>query len=256
MRKLFLIWALVFSQFASAAGPVIWGGTQANNLQLGGLVTRGTLSLQNLTGSQPILELYEDPDNGTNKMQMQAAATLGADFVLTWPVDDGTSNQVLSTNGTGTLTWASPGVAPTSMIRADTAPAAGHGSTNTTVRRFVNFTTTGSGFTATDSAGNGSLFTVNEDGVCAVSYSDRKSSGGFGIGISINASGAQLSTTIESMSNTNRLASTSTNGDNGPANVGATFRCAAGDLIRAQDTGDTTNSSTQAQFIITQVAKF
>lgn len=66
---------------------------------------RGDLLLQNTSGSQPTLQLSEDPDNGTNKIILQAPATLAADYTLTLPVDDGTSGQILTTDGSGVLTW-------------------------------------------------------------------------------------------------------------------------------------------------------
>lgn len=65
----------------------------------------GTLLLQNPSGEQPVLALSEDPDNGTNKINIQAPATLAADYTLTLPVDDGTSGQVLQTDGSGVLSW-------------------------------------------------------------------------------------------------------------------------------------------------------
>lgn len=68
---------------------------------------RGTLLLQNTSGSQPILALSEDPDNGTNVVNIQAPATLAGDYTLTLPVDDGASGEVLSTNGSGVLSWVS-----------------------------------------------------------------------------------------------------------------------------------------------------
>jgi hypothetical protein len=68
----------------------------------------GTLLLQNAAGAQPELALSEDPDNGTNKITIKAPASLTADYTLTLPVDDGTSNQVLLTDGSGVLSWGSP----------------------------------------------------------------------------------------------------------------------------------------------------
>jgi len=41
----------------------------------------------------------------TNYAKIQAPASLGGDYTLTLPVDDGTSNQVLTTNGSGVLSW-------------------------------------------------------------------------------------------------------------------------------------------------------
>lgn len=65
----------------------------------------GTLLLQNPSGSQPELHFGEDPDNGTNVVKVKAPATLAADYTLTWPTDDGGANQVLTTDGSGVLSW-------------------------------------------------------------------------------------------------------------------------------------------------------
>lgn len=41
---------------------------------------------------------------------LQSPAILGASYTLTFPADDGTSNQILSTDGSGTLSWADNGI--------------------------------------------------------------------------------------------------------------------------------------------------
>lgn len=46
----------------------------------------------------------EDPGAGTNKINLKAP-TLSGSYTLTLPVDDGDSGQVLSTNGSGVLSW-------------------------------------------------------------------------------------------------------------------------------------------------------
>lgn len=71
-----------------------------------GITIPGTLLLQNAAGAQPELHLSEDPDNGTNVVKIKAPATLGADYTLTLPDDDGDANEVLATNGSGVLSWA------------------------------------------------------------------------------------------------------------------------------------------------------
>lgn len=48
--------------------------------------------------------VLEDPGAGTHIITLQAP-TLAADYTLTLPVDDGTSGQLLSTNGSGVLSW-------------------------------------------------------------------------------------------------------------------------------------------------------
>lgn len=69
---------------------------------------RTALYLKNTAGAQPELHFFEDPDNGTNRMIFKAAPAITTDFTLEWPVDDGTSGQVLTTNGSGVLSWVSP----------------------------------------------------------------------------------------------------------------------------------------------------
>lgn len=88
--------AVVFGTSPTVASPTLTGDTL----------------LQNPSGSQPTLAWSEDPDNGTNKLVFQAPATLGADYTFTWPVDDGTSGQVLTTDGSGVLTWGTSATVP------------------------------------------------------------------------------------------------------------------------------------------------
>jgi hypothetical protein len=55
------------------------------------------------------LRFMEDSDNGTNYVALKASTTLAANTTYTLPTADGTSGQVLSTNGTGSLSWATAG---------------------------------------------------------------------------------------------------------------------------------------------------
>lgn len=75
-------------------------------------VVRESLLLQNESGSAPELQLSEDPDSGTATVTLKAPADLtGGDgsYVLTMPGNDGDSGDVLTTNGSGVLSWSSPG---------------------------------------------------------------------------------------------------------------------------------------------------
>lgn len=63
-------------------------------------VANGTAS----TGA--VLRLGEATANGTNYVAVQAPASLAANTTYTLPTADGTNGQVLSTNGSGTLSWA------------------------------------------------------------------------------------------------------------------------------------------------------
>ncbi len=53
------------------------------------------------------LRLYEDTDNGSNYAAIKVPASLGGNYTLTLPVDDGTSDQLLKTDGSGVLSWTS-----------------------------------------------------------------------------------------------------------------------------------------------------
>ena len=98
-------------------GAVKIGGA-AGSTDIAGeaLEVEGNVLLKNAAGSQPQLALSEDPDNGTNKVTLQAPATLGSDYTLTLPTDDGTLNQVLTTDGSGGLSWGASASVPAAGI--------------------------------------------------------------------------------------------------------------------------------------------
>lgn len=52
------------------------------------------------------IRLPEDTDNGSNYVALKAADNLAANLTFTLPSTDGTSGQVLQTNGSGTLSFA------------------------------------------------------------------------------------------------------------------------------------------------------
>jgi len=54
------------------------------------------------------LKLYEDTDNGTNYVSLKASDTIASNVTFTLPAADGTSGQVLQTNGSGTLSFTTP----------------------------------------------------------------------------------------------------------------------------------------------------
>lgn len=69
------------------------------------LTTSGNITVTN----QSDIRLGEATANGSNYVALQAPAALAADVTYTLPDADGTSGQVLSTNGSGTLSWATAG---------------------------------------------------------------------------------------------------------------------------------------------------
>lgn len=79
-------------------------GTASNNLPLAG----GTLTGNVILDNQVDARFREATANGTNYVGFQAPATIAADVLWTLPATDGTSNQVLKTDGAGTLSWSAP----------------------------------------------------------------------------------------------------------------------------------------------------
>lgn len=97
-------------------GVLSWTGVASTNDP----TFTGTVTLQNPSGSQPILALSEDPDNGTNVVNIQAPATLGSDYTLTLPTTDGNADEVAITDGAGVLSF---GKVANANVAADAAIA-------------------------------------------------------------------------------------------------------------------------------------
>lgn len=75
----------------------------------GGMTLRGDLLLQNTSGTQPSLQLSEDPDNGTNKITIKAPASLASDYTFELPAVLGSEGQVLAVAAGGELEWITAG---------------------------------------------------------------------------------------------------------------------------------------------------
>jgi hypothetical protein len=127
----------------------------------------------------------------------------------------------------------------------------GYGSTNTTIKRYsTTVTNQGSDITYTDSATLGAAFTINTNGVYAISIIANAVSGTYP-GISVNSS--QLSTVIYSITASNRLGYSYSSG----GNSGMTTVCvylSAGSVIRPHTDGAATTVATVEQFQIVRVA--
>jgi hypothetical protein len=67
----------------------------------------GTITGDVLLDNQSDLRFGEATGHGGNWVAFQGAATIAANVTWTLPAADGTSGQLLSTNGSGTLSWAS-----------------------------------------------------------------------------------------------------------------------------------------------------
>ena len=70
-----------------------------------GLITAdANIAVKNGSSTAGKIEFYEDSDDGSHKLTLLAAAMSG-DVTLTLPADDGSSNQVLKTDGNGAMSW-------------------------------------------------------------------------------------------------------------------------------------------------------
>ena len=76
----------------------------------------GTLTGNVILDNQVDARFREATANGTNYVGFQAPATIATDVLWTLPATDGTSAQVLSTNGSGTLSWATAAAGGGSII--------------------------------------------------------------------------------------------------------------------------------------------
>lgn len=92
---------------ATGAGPTISATGGDTNIDLN-LQPKGTgaVVIKGTADSAAEIRLSEDTDNGTNYVGLKAPAST-ANLTLTLPSADGTSGQVLSTNGSGTLSFSS-----------------------------------------------------------------------------------------------------------------------------------------------------
>jgi hypothetical protein len=94
-----------FARFDSTTGKLLQNSTGATLSDTGGATFTGSVDVAGTSTAGSNIKLYEDTDNGTNYVSFKAPDTIAANVTWTLPSADGSSNQVLTTNGTGTLSW-------------------------------------------------------------------------------------------------------------------------------------------------------
>jgi len=95
-------------------------------LTLSDSATTSTVNL--IIDNDKEIRFREATANGTNYVSLSAPASLSADLTFTLPATDGTSGQVLQTNGSGVLSFASAGLAWQTIVTGATLTAvAGRG---------------------------------------------------------------------------------------------------------------------------------
>jgi hypothetical protein len=86
------------------------------------IFSSGGIALNNGATSSGFLDIYEDTDNGTNKIRILAPA-LGADVTYTLPINDGDAGQQLQTDGSGGLSWEAAGSGSGDSITVNSSAA-------------------------------------------------------------------------------------------------------------------------------------
>jgi hypothetical protein len=95
-----------FARFDTTTGKLLQNSTGATLSDTGAAVFTGALDVLGNSTAGSNLKLYEDTDNGTNYVAFKAPDTIAANVTWTLPATDGTSAQVLQTNGSGVLSFA------------------------------------------------------------------------------------------------------------------------------------------------------
>ena len=86
---------------------IAWNGSDF--VSISSTVFSGLISVDGTSSSGAAIRLYEDTDNGTNYVAFQAPAALATNVTLTLPDNDGANTQVLTTDGSGGLSWTDSG---------------------------------------------------------------------------------------------------------------------------------------------------
>lgn len=129
------------------------------------------------------------------------------------------------------------------IFRVDTPN--GHGAINTAIRFFTNVTQAAPFVTFGGDANTGSTFTINETGLYFIKYRARRNVDGnlFVWGLSRNSN--QLTTDVNAITESHRLAGSVANGPDQLIYVSDTVWLNAGDIVRAHDTGVLANQPTE-----------
>lgn len=110
----------------SLTNPVIHeiGGKYFTDILNGTTVTPANFKVGNGATAGAEIQLYEDSDNGSNYTGFKSPDALAGDVIYTLPLADGDDNQVLKTDGAGTLSWEDTQVGGLSDVNV-TSPASG-----------------------------------------------------------------------------------------------------------------------------------
>ena len=174
--------------YALTSFPPLGGQRGACQVGIGIAVPTGMLHIDPISAAAIIIDPYntgagqtgelrllELAANGTNYVGFKAPDNLSSNLVFTLPATDGTSGQALVTNGSGILSWATPGTSTgwwEELGSATIGSPADQISVNITSKKYLHVLVH---IAATGGAADGGII-FNNDG--ANNYADRQSSNG------------------------------------------------------------------------------
>jgi len=152
-----------FTRFDSTTGKLLQNSTGATLSDTGAAVFTGALDVLGNSTAGSNLKLYEDTDNGTNYVSFKAPNTIAANVTWTLPSADGTNTQVLQTNGSGVLSFAtagggSPGGSTTQLQYNNAGAFGGISGVTTDGTRLTASTTIAVGGATPSTSGSGITF--------------------------------------------------------------------------------------------------
>ena len=130
--------------------------------------TQNVASVNVILDNEKALRFREATANGTNFVGLKAPTTLASDLTLTLPSADGTSGQVLQTNGSGVLSFAGVSASAGQVIQVKTATDSTERSTTST--SFVTASNTLSVSITPSSSANKILILVSSSVYCRSDY--------------------------------------------------------------------------------------
>jgi hypothetical protein len=157
-----------FARFDSTTGKLLQNSTGATLSDTGAAVFTGALDVLGNSTAGSNLKLYEDTDNGTNYVSFKAPDTIAANVTWTLPSADGTNAQVLQTNGSGVLSFAtvsgggSPGGSTTQLQYNNAGAFGGISGVTTDGTRMTASTTIGVGGATPSTSGSGITFPATQ----------------------------------------------------------------------------------------------
>lgn len=142
---------------------------------------------------------------------------------------------------------------PRSEVRVVTGN--GHGSTNTTIRRFTTTElNTGTAITYADSSTNGASFTINEDGIYQIDYSDYRAANIATIGATKNTTQGTVSIASTTITSSSRVGLGTAPSAGTAGSFSWTGKLVTGDVVRPHTTSTADSTDNLSYFHITKVS--